>query len=309
MMRARWLVAWFNERFPLRNGLFFVLLYLTTVLVARMTATPTAVALTARDVLGVAALWSFFLLLRIFDEHKDFAADAIAHPERVLQRGRVTLRQLRVLGAVAVLFQLGVCVWLDRGVGAITAWWTASLAWSLLMAREFFASTWLRRHLLVYAVSHMAVMVLLVAWVAALGAPAAPREPLIWALAALVFFAGFVFEVARKIRSPDEELPMADSYTRALGIWRAALLLAALALITWLVAISLARRIAFSGALPSSIGTGLLALVAVIAAIRFARRPTHLHAKFAEAAAGLSIMAAHAMVVAAVASVRTIVWR
>src|SRR4029453_4732816 len=151
-----------------------------------------------------------------------FGADAVAHPERVLQRGLVTLAQLRVLGVCAVVLQLGVSLLLDGGIGPVTFWWIAAFAWSALMAREFLVPTWLRRHLLVYAVSHMAVMPLLVAWVATMGAAGATRRPGVWALAALVFLAGFVFGVARKIRSPEDERPAADSYTRALGVRGAA---------------------------------------------------------------------------------------
>ena len=308
-MRApsRWMLAWMNERFPLRNGLFFVLLYVTTVVVARASMSDT-VALTVHDVLGVAALWSFFLLLRVLDEHKDFAADTIAHPERVLQRGLVTLSHLRAVGAYAVALQLVVSLWLDRGIGAVTLWWLAALGWSALMAREFFVPAWLRRHLLVYAVSHMAVMPLLVGWVATMGANGATRRPVVWALAALVFLAGFVFEVARKIRSPEDERPAADSYTRALGVRGASTLLASLALLTFIVALVVARWFSQAG-VPAAATTAALSVGAAAAALWFGRRPTRRQAKLAEAAAGLSIMAAHVMVVVAVSSVREIVWR
>ena len=306
-MRARWILAWLSERFPLRNGLFFVLLYFTTVVVARASVGAT-VALGASDVLGVLALWSFFFLLRVLDEHKDFSADAIAHPDRVLQRGLVTLAHLRVLGACAVALQLAASLWLDRGFGSVTLWWLAALGWSALMAREFFAGAWLRRHLLVYAVSHMAVMPLLVGWVATMGAAGATRRPVVWGLSALVFLAGLVFEVARKIRSPEDERTAADSYTRALGVRGASTLLAALAIVTCVAGILVGRW--FSPASVIAVATtAALSTAAAAAAVRFARRPTRSQAKLAEAAAGLSIMAAHVMVVVAVASAREIVWR
>jgi len=306
-MRARWILAWLNERFPLRNGLFFVLLYFTTVVVARASVGET-VALGTDDVLGVVALWSFFLLLRVLDEHKDFAADAIAHPDRVLQRGLVTLAHLRVLGACALALQLGASVWLDRGIGSVTLWWLAALVWSALMAREFFAPAWLRRHLLVYAVSHMAVMPLLVGWVATMGAAGATRRPVVWELSALVFLAGFVFEVARKIRSPEDEHTAADSYTRALGVRGASTLLATLAVVTCIAAILVGRWFSHASLIAVTT-TAVLSTAAAAAAVQFAHRPTRRRAKLAEAAAGLSIMAAHVMVVVAAASGREIVWR
>jgi 4-hydroxybenzoate polyprenyltransferase len=277
-------------------------------MVARASVSNT-VALQASDLIGVAALWSFFLLLRVFDEHKDFGADSIAHPDRVLQRGLVTLKHLRVLGAGAVALQLAASMWFDGGLGPVTAWWSAALGWSLLMEREFWMSRWLRGHLMVYALSHMAVMLLIVGWVASMGASAATHQPMIWALGGLVFLAGLVFEIARKIRAPEDERPMADSYTRALGIPRASGLLALLTVVTGIAASAIAQRLGSSGALTGSIVTGVLSLLVVLAATRFALRPTRRGASIAEAAAGISIMAAHVMVVIAVVSTRTVVWR
>lgn len=309
MMSLRWLGAWLNERFPLRNGVFFIVLYATTLLVARASVAPVGFEASLADLPGLLALWSFFLLLRVFDEHKDFAADTVAHPERVLQRGLVTLRQLRVLGATAVLVQVAVSVWLDRGVGTVTGWWAASLAWSLLMAREFFVPAWLRRHLLVYAVSHMAIMPLLVGWVAAMGHTSAPRAPTTWALGGVVFLAGLVFEIARKLRAPEDERPMADSYTRALGIGRASALLAVLAVVTCIAAIALARFVSAPTSVLGPVTVTGLSLLTALAALRFARHPTHRRARLAESAAGLAIMSAHVLLVAAVVSGRVITWR
>jgi 4-hydroxybenzoate polyprenyltransferase len=307
-MSMRWVLAWAKERFPLRNGLFFVLLYVTTILVARTAVTTGPIAFRAVDLLGVAALWSFFLLLRVFDEHKDFAADTVAHPERVLQRGLVTLPQLRVVGACAVVVQLGASLWFDRGVGVVTMWWAASFAWSLLMAREFFVSAWLRRHLLLYALSHMVVMLLVVGWVASIADPLAPSRPIVWALASLVFLAGLVFEVARKMRAPEDERPTADTYTGALGPWRASMLLATLAVATYLMAIAVVQRLGVETTI-GAVAAGGLSILAVVTVMRFAERPTPRGAKLVEAAAGLAIMAAHLMIAAGVVSARAIVWR
>jgi 4-hydroxybenzoate polyprenyltransferase len=309
MMSLRWMGAWLNERFPLRNGVFFVLLYATTLLVARAAVAPAGFEASLADLPGLLALWSFFLLLRVFDEHKDFAADAVAHPERVLQRGLVTLRQLRVVGAGAVVVQVAASVWLDRGVGTVTAWWLASLAWSLLMAREFFVPNWLRRHLMVYAVSHMAVMLLLVGWVAAMGHPSAPRAPTTWALGGVVFVAGMVMEVARKLRAPEDERPMADSYTRALGTGRASVLLAVLVVVTCVAAIALAHFVNAPTSLLGPVTVTGLSLLTVLAALGFGRRPTRRRARLTEAAAALAIMSAHVLLVAAVIGGRIVTWR
>src|SRR5690349_3066406 len=114
--------AWMSERFPARNTVFFAVFHATALLGARAPRAGGPVTVTWRDVAAFPAVWCFFLMLRVFDEHKDFDADAIAHPNRVLQRGLVTLRDLRVLGALAIAVQVGISIWLDAGIGNVTAW-------------------------------------------------------------------------------------------------------------------------------------------------------------------------------------------
>src|SRR5439155_15749200 len=85
---ARRFYAWVGERFPLANGLLFFVVYAAALLLGRQGAGATA-ALHVSDLGGFAAAWAFFLMLRVFDEHKDYALDCRLHPERVLSRGLI----------------------------------------------------------------------------------------------------------------------------------------------------------------------------------------------------------------------------
>lgn len=98
-MKIRALAAYLHERFPLVNMALFVVLFLTVRAVATLACsvgrcTP-QLASWLLDAVGALATISFFFRLRVFDEEKDFALDLQNHPQRVLQTGRVTLRQLR----------------------------------------------------------------------------------------------------------------------------------------------------------------------------------------------------------------------
>jgi 4-hydroxybenzoate polyprenyltransferase len=306
---GRWLLAWARERFPPRNAVFFAGLYVTALAVGRAAAAPGAAAagpvtLGWGDAPGFVAVWAFFLVLRVCDEHKDFAADAVAHPGRVLQRGLVTLGDLRALGAAAVALQLGVSVWRDGGLGAAAAWWLAAAGWSALMAREFFAPAWLRRRLVAYALTHMLVMPLVVAWISAMAAPGAPRTPAAAACAGLAFAAGLAVEVARKLRAPADERPMADSYTAALGVRRAAGLLVAALAASAVAALVLTRLVAgAAGGWPAAVVAGAT-VAATLAVLAFARTPTRRAMRRAEAAAGVAVLTGHAVVLAALAAAR-----
>ena len=105
-MNFRNLGAYLQERFaPVNMGLFVVLFFtvrgITTLACAqnRCSPPPDGPWLT---VLGALATVSFFFRLRVFDEEKDFAQDAVNHPQRVLQTGRVTLPQLRTTISQAI---------------------------------------------------------------------------------------------------------------------------------------------------------------------------------------------------------------
>ena len=297
--------AWLSERFPARNAVFFVVFYITGLLVARAAVAPGAVVVGWRDIPGFLALWSFFLTLRIADEHKDFAADAVAHPRRVLQRGLITLAQLRVVSAIAIAVQIATCLWLDGGIGRVTIGWLAVIAWSALMAREFFVREWLRSRLMVYAVTHMMVMPLVAIWVAAMAAPASIGTRPVAAFAALSLLAGLAFEIARKIRAPEMEHPLADSYTQSLGIAAAcAVLFAALvgATAAGLVLTALVARIG-AGAATAVAATTLLAGYAIA---RFRGAPTRGAARRSEAAVGVATLATHLLPIIGIAMARGI---
>ena len=291
--------AWMRERFPARNAVFFAVFFMTALLVARTTAGGSGpVAVSLRDIAGFAAVWCFFLMLRVFDEHKDFEADAIAHPQRVLQRGLITLRDLKLVGAVAIAIQLGVSLWFDGGAGPVTAWWLAALAWSTLMAREFFVREWFRRHLVVYALSHIVVMAIIAMWIATMGAPRAAFAGAPWAFAVLSLFAGLAFEIARKMRAPEQEHPMADSYTQALGVRVASGLLLGVVVGAGVVALGLTALLTGRVGMIALATLAAAVLLAASSIARFRSRPTAATAKRSEAAVGVAALATHVVVIA-----------
>jgi 4-hydroxybenzoate polyprenyltransferase len=291
--------AWIAERFPLANGLLFFLVYAAALLGGRRAA-GLAPALHLSDLAGFAAAWAFFLMLRVFDEHKDYALDCRLHPERVLQRGLVTLGQLKLVGGLAMALQLGVSLAIDGGVGPVTLRWLVVFAYSLLMLREFFVGHWLSRRLVLYAVSHMVVTPLAVLWMAQMGARGARLDRGAYGYAALSFVLGFCFEIARKMKAPDEERAGVDTYSSLFG---AAATVRAIALLWTLAAALVALVLRLDGATiaPTWLGLGALglALPPVALLIRFGRLPTAASGKAATAAIGLMMLAANLIVIAA----------
>jgi len=236
---------------------------------------------------GCALAYLFLFLLRVFDEHKDFDIDARTRPDRPVQRGVVTLAQLRHLAAIAVVAQLVLAVawgWRPAVVFALP------LGYSVLMYFEFWVAEWLNARLLWYALSHMVVMPML-AWalVARLTMRANLALPVeAYALFAITFCGFLSLEVLRKLWAPDHEMDGVDSYSKRLGIGGASLLAsllvaAACGLATW------------SG---WRLGGGIVWLVAVpavgaatiLAIVRFARDPSAANEKLLQPVSGLHLL-------------------
>ena len=300
--------AWAKERFPPIHSILAIVLYAAAALAGRALALPRGIAIpvTARDLAGLPLGIAFFLMLRVFDEHKDYELDLANHPQRVLSRGLITLGHLKVLGVIAIALQLAMSVLLDRGGFRTTACWGATMAWALLMGREFFIGSWLKPRLVLYAISHMLVMPLALVWMAQSAVPWAwvPRS-VAW-LAGLGLLSGFALEVARKLKAPADERPTVDSYTRSLGLRGAPIAVIVLtAGQAGVLAALLARLGAGAGWWA---GAAAVAVLPAIAAVGFLRTPTAKAAKGVEAAAGLSLLVSYVLVIAALAVTRGVTW-
>jgi 4-hydroxybenzoate polyprenyltransferase len=289
--------AWMKERFAPANALLFFILYLTTAAVARAGAAG-GVALSLRDVIGCLVTWSFFLLLRIFDEHKDYELDCRNHPRRVLQSGLITLTHLRVLGVLAILLQLG---WsFVQGGSAVLAAWALLFAWTCLMGREFFIADWLTRHLTWYAVSHMLVMPLIVWWLAQLAVPGIALTAPLQLLMLLAFVSGFCFEITRKTKGPEEERDTVESYSRIFGTQGAAWVV--IGLVTAMVACQVWLIQVLAGAVvPWALALLAVAFVFALRQLRaFLQAPSAALREKNEAVVALTMLAGYAVLMAVV---------
>ena len=166
-----------------------------------------------------AVLVLMFFHLRVFDEHKDREIDRVAYPHRVLSRGWVTLAQLRMLAAGALALEVGLSAIVGRPFLICTL---GCIAYTVLMLREFGVGGWLRRHLFVYGLSHMAVLAGMVLGIhLSLVDLGAGYDPFAWPLLAFMavgFAMVFSLEVARKVWHPEDEKQGVDSYSGRIGI-------------------------------------------------------------------------------------------
>jgi 4-hydroxybenzoate polyprenyltransferase len=278
-----------GERFPVPVTL---LLSVATALGAYATAQAEVIRAGAPLILdgnawgGCLMIFLFLFHLRVFDEHKDFQLDAETRPDRPVQRGVMTLGQLRVLGVIAAAGQIALAFVAGPGLAAL---YLIPMAYSVLMYFEFFAPEWLSARIALYAITHSTVMCLLALVLGvryADGAFGAP--PALWGFLALNLTSFLAVDVLRKIWAPETEVEGLDSYSKRYGIPRACAIGAALigagAIIGAWTGWNMGGRI------------GWLAVVAIVTAwglleIRgFAAAPTAARAKRLEMVAGVHLL-------------------
>lgn len=219
--------AYTKERFPLlSHGLLIISYYSSNSLLAQVLTEPEeGLEYDWGSLMGAFVVLCFFFHLRVFDEHKDFEADSKHYPNRILQRGLITLRQLTIIGVVAIGLELLLsAIWQPLGKPAALISVGVALVYSLLMLKEFFIGKFLNQHFVLYAVSHMLIMPLLamIPFSFATGEYAWNAPAWFWWYAFVGFFVTFNWEISRKIRSPQDELHGVETYSSLFGPRKAA---------------------------------------------------------------------------------------
>jgi 4-hydroxybenzoate polyprenyltransferase len=225
-MKIKHLYAYSKERFPPVNMALFAILFTTVMGIATYTM-QRSVQVGIHEVLGCLAVISFFFRLRVFDEIKDYDIDLINHPHRVLQTGKVTLKDLWTVTIALGIIEIA---WsLMSGIETLAAW-ACALAFAILMRYEFFVGKFLKRYLFIYAVSHMMIMPLVIYWVWSAYTEMTFNYNLLL-LSSLSVVSGFAFEIARKIKLHGEEKDSVDSYSKIVGYANAVFLVLLILLI------------------------------------------------------------------------------
>ena len=293
-------LAWMDERFPAANSIVVVVLYLVCSAVARFTATDGEYTLYFTDLVGAFVTWSMFLLLRVFDEHKDYELDVKNHPERVLQSGLITLTHLKLVGVIAVVCQILWTLAVDGGFGSAFTAWLIMMIWAGLMTAEFFCGEWLEKRLTLYAVSHMAIMPMIIWWIVNMAAPGLSLDYMIASLMALAFVSGFCFEITRKTRGPEEERDTVDSYTKIYGVKGCSMIILTLLAIMALIQIYMISQIVSGHYLTGYVLVLAFIGLAVMSVLKYLKSPSLPGREKNEKMVGLAMIGGYSVVVSAV---------
>lgn len=202
-----------------------------------------------------------FAQLRISDEIKDREFDQLHHPDRPVPRGLVSLDELKTVGLITAFIQVIASLLLNK---LLLLPLLATWSYLFLMHKEFFAADWLRKHQIIYMLSHMGILFFTDLYITSCHWLVAGAEP---SSTLLLFFGtsfklGMVIEIGRKIKAPVEEIPGSNTYSNSWGPRRAA--------IVWLLTIFASAVFAVMTAWQVGYGTQAIVIASILFSIVFA---------------------------------------
>ncbi len=280
-----------KERFPIFGVLLYVLFFIVDAdylnqIILNSKINPISLPL----VLGSVTLFLFFFHLRIFDEFKDYADDSVAHPDRLLSRGIITLSELKVLGIGAVIIQLLISLYLGKTI--LISWITIFL-YSLLMFKEFFIHETLKKSIGLYLISHQLLVPLMVIYCFTL--TTTTIKPLHLVATIFISLLSLGYEIARKIWEPSREHAKADSYSKFWGIHKATLVLSSIYVITCVIQHKMGLLIINNSLYP--LFATIICVIINLININFVINPNHKNSKLVEVGGALFLLLNHLLTI------------
>ena len=249
-----------NERFPLGKNSFFVLIftlsgYIYTSLlynskIMYLFTNGVKIGIFQYKIIALfIIIFMFFFQLRITDEFKDYEEDLKYRAYRPVQRGIISLKTLGKIGIATVIIQIMLAHVINPEIiyFMIFVW-----IYMFLMAKEFFIKKWLTKRILIYALSHVVIMVFITLVIVEATQYIVPknifdvfilqryRHNIDFALIPLFvlnYLNGIVLEIGRKTRRADEEEHGVQTYSKLWGRKKAVVVLSLLFVIEYFLVI------------------------------------------------------------------------
>jgi 4-hydroxybenzoate polyprenyltransferase len=233
---------------------------------------------------AVAILILYLIQIRCSDEKKDFEHDNKFHPNRPVQRGVISLAELKTIGLGAIIAQL--ILYASFMDVRILLLGLLSQFYAFLTRKEFFVREWLRAHFFTYYGLHYIQLVILYT---ALTFIISPRSVWYFHFVAFAMLLIIMSELGRKMY-PVEDDTTDDTYSAQLGHTGSAVAISIVALLSSGYVLFFiqahAQKYAFA-LLPITLLVGVF-----YTAYRYAKSPHRREAKAIENTANLLLIAA-----------------
>ncbi|MFN8369899.1 MAG: hypothetical protein U0T83_04640 [Bacteriovoracaceae bacterium] len=290
-MKLSILYQYTKERFPILGVLFYVLFFILDAYYLNQIILNTDIKLISLPlILGFITLFLFFFHLRVFDEFKDYADDKLAHPDRLLSRGIITLSDLKKLGIVAVLIQFFISIYLGK-IELIS--WIVIFLYSYLMYKEFFIHDILKKSIGLYLISHQLLVPLMVVYCFTLNTNQLHLNHFF-----AIFFISLLslgYEIARKVWEPAREHAKADSYSKFWGIKNSIMVLSSIYIVTCIIQYKM-NTLLINNSYYTILAT-ILCVILNIVNLNFVITSNHKNSKLVEVGGALFLLLNHLLTI------------
>lgn len=212
------ILSFIKDRFPLH------ILTFTTLSTVLATAQVSTEYFTFLQVMVPFLITTFALFhVRAIDERRDFAHDALIHPERPVQKGEISVKKLLILSISGLIVSLFLAIYVDLTTFLITLLF---IVFTIFAAFDFFVPKLFSGRPLLYHIINSPQMIILQWMMFSVFTKSFAIEITQLLFMALLYNNIFILEVVRKVKNPEQE--SADTYSSILGIKKSILFLTAL---------------------------------------------------------------------------------
>ncbi len=222
-------------------------------------------------VVSVLSTLMFFMLLIIGDEHRDYEKYVSYYPHRPLQRGLITLRELRRVGTFLIILQMAMNIFLDPSLLGLLS---IVYIWFILMSIKFFIPELLKKQPTLYLMVHMLIIPMMVLhataieWLPRLGNFSFGISMFILS----AYCNGMIIEIGKKLVYKEGHTAENDTYARIWGTKRAMIIWMSSLVVSYISSVLAAYPVkALSELLPV---LSVMLCFAVFYTLRFLKNPS-----------------------------------
>jgi 4-hydroxybenzoate polyprenyltransferase len=231
------LLVFVKERYPVTKiSPIFVGEAFTGYIVGLLIFTNTSFNLLIPCLLSILLLL-FFFQLRIFDDLKDYNIDVVAHPDRPLSRGEVSIKDLHTFSLINIFSQFIIVLIVSLLTTFLVLYfYLIAFVFSIFMRYEFFVKNWIKQHIFVYLFTHQLIvpLIMIVPYISG-------SQSLVLSELGVIYFVrvivgNYVIELVRKTVGKEQERDGFETYSSPsiLGSTNAAILILGLSIVEFI---------------------------------------------------------------------------
>ncbi|MDD2731681.1 MAG: UbiA family prenyltransferase [Candidatus Pacebacteria bacterium] len=199
-----------KERFPI---VFLALATLPVILSSAVVVAQNKLNFLHIFLILVASL-SYLFHIRVVDDYRDFKHDNLYHEDRPVQKGVISLTNLKKIDIIAAIILLAVAISSNIYGLAIAVF---MLIYTYIAEREFFVTKKIRKHFFIYNAVNLFQMTLLQIFVYNFFFRSFYLNPIIITHFLLITTGTSMFDFLRKLKTPHAESTGKDTYTWYFG--------------------------------------------------------------------------------------------